>query len=240
MIFAGILAGGSGTRMKITDMPKQFLMLGSKPIIIHSIEKFLLTSRIDVIYLGVNKEWLEYCYKLINQYIKEDCYRNKIKIISGGKDRTTTLMNIVYDIEKNYKNSEENIILTHDAVRPFVSLRIIEENIEMALKYDACGTAIPCTDTIVESIDNTIISNIPNRNILYRGQSPQTFKLSLLKTLYEQLEDDEREILTDACKMCVLKNKKAYLVQGDPINFKITTMSDYNIAKAIVNQEENI
>jgi len=231
MIFVGILAGGIGKRMG-KEIPKQFLKLEDKPIIIHTIEKFLSSSRIDIIYIGVNKEWLNYCEDLIKRYLNKD--KDKIKLISGGIDRTTTLMNIVYDIENTYGTSDENIILTHDAVRPFINSRIIEENIDMAIKYDACNTIIPCVDTIVESKDNVIISDIPNRNVLYRGQSPQTFKINLLKDLYEKLTEEEKIYLTDACKICVLKNQKVYFVKGEPLNIKITTIEDYYLAKEIV------
>lgn len=236
MIFAGILAGGTGTRMNITNMPKQFLMLGSKPIIIHTLEKFLLSSRLDVIYIGVHKDWVTYCEELIEKYIKSK--KENIKIIEGGTDRNGTIMNIINDIEKNYQNSLESIIVTHDAVRPFVSLKIIEENIDMALAHGACDTVIPATDTIVESKDHNIISDIPNRSILYQGQTPQSFKIDLLKSLYKELTLEEKNILTDACKICVIKNKDVFLVQGDSLNMKITTMSDYNIAKAILSEEE--
>lgn len=236
MIFAGILAGGTGTRMNITNMPKQFLMLGSKPIIIHTLEKFLLAEKIDVIYLGVHKDWVTYCEELIEKYIKIN--KDKIKVVQGGSDRNGTIMNILNDIEKEYGNSEENIILTHDAVRPFISLKIINENIEGALKYGACDTVIPATDTIVESEDETIISNIPNRNKLYQGQTPQSFKINTLKRLYEQLNEEEKSILTDACKICVMKKQDVYLVPGDTLNIKITTINDYTIAQAILSGEE--
>lgn len=236
MIFAGILAGGTGTRMNITNMPKQFLMLGSKPIIIHTLEKFLMSSRIDVIYIGVHKEWVTYCEELVEKYIKYK--KTEIRIISGGSDRNETIMNIVNDIDDNYKNSHDNIIITHDAVRPFVSLKIIEDNIDMVMKYDACDTVVPATDTIVQSNNHNTIISIPDRSVLYQGQTPQTFKVDLLKELYKELTEEEKAILTDACKICVLKNKEVHLVQGDTLNMKITTMSDYNIAKAILSEEE--
>lgn len=232
MVFAGILAGGTGTRMNIANMPKQFLMLGTKPIIIHTIEKFLLSQRIDIIYVGVHKDWVVYCEDLVKKYIRNG--KEKIKIIQGGTDRNQTIMNIINDIEDEYNKKEENIIVTHDAVRPFVSLKIIEDNIDSALKYDACDTVIPATDTIVESKDNKTISNIPPRNVLYQGQTPQSFKVNLLKKLYNEITEEQKSILTDACKICILKNKEVFLVKGDSLNMKITTMSDYNIAKAIL------
>lgn len=236
MIFAGILAGGMGTRMNITNLPKQFLMLGEKPILIHTLEKFLLCNRFNVIYIGVHKDWITYCQELIEKYI--DNY-DKIKIIEGGQDRNATIMNIVRDIESKFGASEEHIIVTHDSVRPFVSLKIIEENIDSAIKYDACDTVIPATDTIVVSDNREIISEIPERNKMYQGQTPQSFKVNLLKKLYTELKNEEKEILTDACKICVIRNVPVHLVNGETLNIKITTMPDLTIANAIMKGEEN-
>lgn len=235
MIFAGILAGGKGTRMNITNMPKQFLMLGSKPIIIHTVEKFLLCNRIDVIYLGVHKDWMSYCEELIEKYVGPR--KNKIKIVAGGEDRNGTIMNIIKDIEENYKNVKESIIITHDAVRPFVSLKIIEENIEAVITYGACDTVIPATDTIVKSENGKDVSEIPNRKFLYQGQTPQSFKIEILKELYSKISEADKKELTDACKICVMNGKNVKLVNGDTLNIKITTINDYTIAQAILSQE---
>ena len=221
--------------MNITNMPKQFLTLGQKPIIIHTLEKFLLVEKFDAVYIGVHKDWVTYCEELIEKYVKIG--KEKIKVIQGGEDRNGTIMNIVNKIEEEYGKSQDHIIVTHDAVRPFVSLKIINENIEYALKYDACDTAIPATDTIVASKDGEIISDIPNRKEYYQGQTPQSFKITLLKKLYGELNNEERKILTDACKICVLKKQPVHLVQGDSLNIKITTISDYTIAQAILNGE---
>ena len=235
MIFAGILAGGKGTRMNITNMPKQFLMLGSKPIIIHTVEKFLLCNRIDVVYLGVHKDWMSYCEELIEKYVGSR--KDKIKIVAGGEDRNGTIMNIIKDIEENYKNVKESIIITHDAVRPFVSLKIIEENIEAVITYGACDTVIPATDTIVKSENGKDISEIPNRKFLYQGQTPQSFRIEILKELYSKISEADKKELTDACKICVLNGKNVKLVNGGTLNIKITTINDYTIAQAILSQE---
>ena len=192
MIFGAILAGGIGTRMNMANgMPKQFLMLGDKPIIIHTIEKFLLCPRIDYVYIGVHEDWVVYMQDIINNYINQ---KDKIKVVSGGKDRNGTIMNIINSIENDFGEAENNIIVTHDAVRPFITLRIIEDNIDAALEYSACDTVIPATDTIVVSKDNKEISDIPDRKYMYQGQTPQSFKISLLKKLYKDLKEDEKNL----------------------------------------------
>ena len=239
MIFGAILAGGTGSRMGLTNMPKQFLELGDKPIIIHTLQKFLLNLRFDVIYLGVHENWIGYMEDLIEKYIVDEENKNRIKIISGGADRNSTIMNIVGDIEKNYTLTNEDIIITHDAVRPFITSRILEENIEISLKYGACDTVIPAIDTIVVSENNKIIKEIPNRQYMYQGQTPQSFKILELKKLYSELSKEEKEILTDACKIFVIKGKEVHLVRGEISNLKITTQEDYKIAQAMIGVKLN-
>ena len=239
MIFGAILAGGTGSRMGLTNMPKQFLELGNKPIIIHTLQKFLLNLRFDVIYLGIHENWTGYMEDLIEKYIVDEENKKRIKIISGGADRNSTIMNIVEDIEKNYTLNNEDIIVTHDAVRPFITSRILEENIEMSLKYGACDTVIPAIDTIVVSENNKIIKEIPNRQYMYQGQTPQSFKILELKKLYNELSEKEKEILTDACKIFVIKGKEVHLVRGEISNLKITTQEDYKIAQAMIGVKLN-
>lgn len=239
MIFGAILAGGTGSRMGLTNMPKQFLELGDKPIIIHTLQKFLLNLKFDVIYLGIQENWTGHMEDLIEKYIADEENKKRIKIISGGIDRNSTIMNIVEDIEENYTLNSEDVIVTHDAVRPFITSRILEENIEMSLKYGACDTVIPAIDTIVVSENNKIIKEIPNRQYMYQGQTPQSFKILELKKLYNELSKEEKEILTDACKIFVIKGKEVHLVRGEISNLKITTQEDYKIAQAMIGVKLN-
>lgn len=231
MIFATILAGGTGTRMGETEKPKQFLLLGEKPILIHTIEKFALNSKFDKIIVLTPKEWINYSKDLIRQYIPQ----KNIIVIEGGESRIDTLENSIDYILENFED-EDNIIVTHDAVRPFVTHRIIEDNIEYAKKYGACDTVIPSTDTIVRSIDNEVISEIPDRNQMYQGQTPQSFNLNKLNKLLNQLTDEEKESLTDAAKIFTLKGEKVHLVNGEFLNLKITHPYDLKLANSIISK----
>ena len=233
MIFGAILAGGVGSRMNISDMPKQFLKLGDKPIIVHTLEKFILASRLDHIYIGVHPDWVTHMNDLITKYVGEEASGN-IHVVAGGTDRNSTIFNIIDDIEANFGESDDHIIVTHDSVRPFVTQRMINENIEAAIKYGAVDTVTGAIDTIVESDDGETIKSIPNRKKMYQGQTPQTFNINLLKKLYGELTEDEKAILTDACKICIVKNHPVYMVEGEISNMKITTVSDYKIAQAMV------
>ncbi len=236
MVYAEILAGGNGTRMGNTEMPKQFLMLGEKPIFIHTIEQFLLNSDIDKVILCCPKAWVSHAKDTIEKYIKDS---KNVEVVEGGKTRQDTVLKGCEYILKEYGIKEEDIIITHDAVRPFVTQRIIQDNIEAAKKYKAVDTVITATDTIVESKDGKVISNIPLRKEMYQGQTPQSFNLKLLMDVLENLNEEEKEILTDVCKAFVIKGRKVQIVEGEVYNIKITTLHDLKIANSILLERGN-
>ncbi|MDR1701059.1 MAG: 2-C-methyl-D-erythritol 4-phosphate cytidylyltransferase [Lachnoclostridium sp.] len=229
MIFAAIMAGGTGSRMKISDKPKQFLEIGGKPIVIHTLEKFMSVDEIDEIYIGVHPEWTEYMRDLIRNYVESG--QEKLHVVPGGTDRNLTLMNVIDQIEGDSGESEEHFILTHDAVRPFVTEHIIVENIKTVRRYDACGTAIAAIDTIVASFDGKVINEVPERKMMYQQQTPQSFRMSLLRKLFCALSEEEKEQLTDACKIFVISGVPVRIVEGDVKNMKITTPGDYQTAE---------
>lgn len=233
MNFALILAGGFGTRMGQTNKPKQFLELGDKPILIHTIEKFAIMNDFEKVIVLTPKEWINYTEDLIKEYLSI----NNIIVIEGGELRIDTINNGMEYILDKYGN--DHIIVTHDAVRPFVTHSIIKENISKAIEYGACNTMIPSTDTIVESKDNNLISNIPNRQYMYQGQTPQSFNLSKLKSFYDNLDDGERKKLTDACKVFILNGENVAIVKGDVSNIKITYSFDLNVANFILKGDLN-
>ena len=231
MIFGAILAGGTGSRMNIADMPKQFLPLGDKPIILHTLEKFLLCDKMDRVYVGVHPDWVGHMQDLLERQVPQ---RERVILVPGGGDRNSTIFNIVDKIESDWGESDDHLIITHDAVRPFVTLRILEENIEAARTFGACDTVVSAVDTIVVSENGETISQIPDRRLMYQGQTPQSFRISLLKKLYQSLNVEVKAVLTDACKICVVRQTPVRLVEGDVSNLKITTVSDYKIAQAMV------
>ncbi len=232
MIYAGILAGGTGSRMGITDMPKQFLDLGGRPILIHTIEKFLLVHEIQKIVLGIHLDWVTYTEDLVDKYLAS--YKERILVVEGGSDRNSTIENIILAIDKVQPLTDEDIIVTHDSVRPFVSLKTIQENIELAKSHAVVDTVVEATDTIVQSLDNTFITDIPERQYLYQGQTPQTFKMKDFLALYHDLSDQQKEVLTDACKIFVINGEKVALAKGEYSNIKITTITDLKIARGMI------
>lgn len=235
MIYAGILAGGTGTRMGISNMPKQFLDLGNKPIMIHTIEKFLLEPEIEKIVVGVHEDWISHAEDLVEEYIST--FKDRIIIVAGGSDRNTTIENIIKAIDDYKELTDEDIVITHDSVRPFITLRIIKDNIRLAKECDAVDTVVEAVDTIVESTNGEYITNIPNRAHYYQGQTPQSFRCKDFLSLYNSLTSEEKQILTDACKIFVIKGKEVALAKGEYSNLKITTVTDLKIAKSMLEDE---
>ena len=231
MIYAAVLAGGIGSRMQNTDLPKQFLELDGKPILLHTVEKMLMNARIDRVYIGINPNWLTFCEDLVRKHLP-DC--DRLTVVAGGADRNGTIINVIRAIEQEQGIGDDDIIITHDAVRPFLTQRILDDNIDAALQYGACDTVVKASDTIVRSEDGKTIVEIPPRDPLYQGQTPQSFNIKLLMRCFDEMTAEEQAILTDACKICILKGQDVHLVEGEVLNFKITTVGDYQMARAML------
>lgn len=236
MVYGVILAGGVGSRMG-GDKPKQYLTVKGKPIIIYTIEKFFAVPELEKIIVLCPKQWVEHTKNLIEKHIAPA--KERVAVIEGGVTRNETIMNAIDFIDGEGKLDDETIIVTHDSVRPFVTNRIIEENIDSAKKYGACDTVVPATDTIVEALDNSFISSIPDRSKMYQGQTPQSFNALKLKNMYNALTDEEKGILTDAAKIFVIKGEKVALVQGETYNMKITYPYDLRVAKSLLEDESD-
>ncbi|MDO4854827.1 MAG: 2-C-methyl-D-erythritol 4-phosphate cytidylyltransferase [Coriobacteriia bacterium] len=234
MNFAAILAGGKGTRMGNMDKPKQYLDLAGKPIIAYTVEKFLVMPEFEKVLVLCPEAWVQPTRDILEKAFGAN---DKLVVIQGGADRNGTVMNAVAYIEENYGVDDETVICTHDSVRPFVTYRIIKENLDAMASYDACDTVIPATDTIVVSEGGKEIDSIPERSKMYQGQTPQTFKVAKLKALQESLTQEEKQILTDACKISVLRGVPCALVEGETFNLKITYPSDLKMAQALLGME---
>lgn len=230
--YAAILAGGSGARMGNPEKPKQFFMLGEKPILIHTVEKFCAFSEFRKVLVMCPEVWLQQTQDLVERHCPQ--YKDRVVLVAGGVERNDTVMNAIAFLEQNCLVDDDTILVTHDAVRPFVSHRIICDNITAAREHGACDTVVPATDTIVESLDGCVISSIPNRSVLYQGQTPQSFNLRKLKELTSSLTDEERATLTDACKIFVLRGERVVLVEGDVANMKITYPQDMRVAASLM------
>ena len=230
MVYAAVLAGGSGLRMG-GNVPKQFLFVGGRPIIIRSIDAFLQSGSVDKVFVAVSSDFLDYTKELIAKHIGD----NNISVVVGGKNRNETLLNVLHNIPDV---SDEDVILTHDAVRPFIDKRIIDDNISAAREYGACNTVVPAVDTILRSSDGKFIESVPVRSEIFHAQTPQSFSVKKLLSLYEKLSDDEMESFTDSCSVFLAAGERVFLVTGDRNNIKLTYPEDMERAENIINCKE--
>ena len=229
MNFAVLLAGGIGTRMKGAALPKQFLELGGEPMLRLTVDKFLVCPRIDHIIVAAPAIWLSHTRDLLHDERFAD-----VTVCEGGRTRQESLYLAVKHIETVFPVSIDDVVVSHDVARPFVSLRVIEENIDALQNYDAADTVLPATDTIVESDDQRVIARIPDRRRMYQGQTPQTFRRITYLNLYEKLEKTYLDNVTDAARILVENGCTVALVRGDEFNIKITTEYDLRIASFLL------
>jgi 2-C-methyl-D-erythritol 4-phosphate cytidylyltransferase len=234
MIYAALVAGGTGSRMG-ADIPKQFLKICGKPIIIRTIECFLSNKNIDAVYIGVNSEWVEKLEKMCAEFNLD---AERINIISGGADRNDTVFNIIRQIHKEHGVCSDDIILTHDGVRPFLTQKIIDENIGAMTSFDGVTTSLPSTDTMIISEDGRNITSVPERAKMFRAQTPQTFKLEKLISAYNSLSSEQKSKLTDTASIFTCAGLAVGLVSGDECNIKITTPFDIVLAETIINLKQ--
>lgn len=232
MIYAAVLAGGIGSRMG-ADKPKQFLEFGGMPVIVHTVGRFLKCDEIDRVIVMTPAEWCGYTEELLASHFGKTA---EITVAAGGPTRNETLMNAISVIEADGNLDEETVIVTHDAVRPFVTERMIRENIAAARETGACETAFPATDTIIETGDGRYVTEVPDRSRLWMVQTPQTFRAKKLRELYMSLTEEEKEVLTDAARIYVMKDEPVEIVRGESWNIKITYPQDIKIAEAIEEQ----
>lgn len=239
MIYGVILASGVGKRMG-ANIPKQYISIQGKPLIIYTIESMLKVKRIDKICIAVSNDYVEYMSNILEQYFKTE-QRNKMKIIEGGAERIDTINNVTKSIVSERQVEENDIVIFHDAVRPFVTTKIIEDSIEGVMKYGATVAGIPAVDTMLFSQDGCEVDSIPDRATIFHGQAPDSFRLKYFLELAENLTEDQKKNLTGTSQFCTCNNKPIYIIKGDPLNFKITTKDDLIRAEMIINKmkEEN-
>ena len=220
--YAIILASGTGNRFG-GDLPKQFTKIAGKTILERSIDIFEGVNGvngIDKIILVVTPEYKS----LAEEIVKKNDFKKIYKIIEGGELRKDSSYNGVFAIE-----DKESNVLIHDSARPFVSAEVVENCVKALETHEAAAVAIPSTDTIIE-VKNGIIENIPPRKKLMRIQTPQCFRLSLIKKAHEMSKNDTD--FTDDCGLVVKHNlADIFIVEGNRENIKITYPEDTILAE---------
>ncbi len=232
MNYAVILAGGSGSRMKSINIPKQYHEINGIPVIIYTLKTFIELKCFDYIYIAINPTFTDFMNSIMEKFFNSNDISN-ITLINGGKERIDSIHNVIKSIEKKDIN-DDDIIVIHDAVRPFVTKKIILDNIDGAKKYGATVTSVPVNDTILLSTDGDYVDRIPIRKTLFNGQSPDSFNLKTFIELENKLTDKQKEIITGTSQVCTLNDYPIKMIEGDTANFKITTDADLDLAEHII------
>ncbi len=235
MIYAAIVASGTGKRMG-ADIPKQFLPIGGKPIIVRTFERFLNVLDIDLIYAAVSGDWIEKTKDMCAEFGLDT---KRIRLIEGGSSRTDSVYKLLCQIEQENGVADGDVVLTHDGVRPFVSEWGIIQSIEAMKHMDGVTLCCESTDTILYSENGEVIDKVPNRSKLFRAQTPQTFKLKTLLDAYRSLDDEQKSHLTDTASIFTSVGLPVGLIRGSDRNIKITTPFDMKLAQIMAQDYED-
>lgn len=226
MNIAVILAGGSGTRLG-ADKPKQFLEVAGKTILEHSVIAFSNNNRIDEIVVVCREDYVEE----VKNLMANSEYHKVKQVVPGGKERYHSSLAAIKAC-----HDDDDCLLLHDAVRPLVSQRIIDDCLDALQDYDAVDVAVPATDTIIQvDAENRIVA-IPPRASLRNVQTPQCFRMSCIRRAFELALQDPAFMPTDDCSVVhrYLPDTPVYVVAGDVTNIKITYPSDLQMAERLL------
>ncbi len=220
--YAVIVAGGSGSRMK-TELPKQFLLLNGKPVIMHTISAFLASPQKPEILVVLNEQQFGLWEILCRQY----SFNVKHQVVAGGSTRFYSVKAALDLVE------EEAVIAIHDAVRPLIDPEIIDAAFEMALQKGNAVVAVPSKDSVRLQNSNGKSQSL-NRSEIFLVQTPQTFQAKIIKKAYEQ---PYNEHFTDDASVAENYGEQINLLAGDHNNFKITFPTDLRVAEMILNKK---
>lgn len=234
MIYGAILAGGIGKRIERYSLPKQFIQIGGVPIIVITIRTFLNNDRIDKLYIAVHNDWIVYCENLLKaSFSKEQLAR--VRIVAGGKERLDSFANIMNDIIEKTGLHDDDILICHDSVRPFVTQQMINDTIDATMTDQLALTVTPVSDTIHTAYqEEEYISGTLDRNGLYNGQTPSGFNLKLLHDTLERCSEEDKKNVTGTTQLMLMNGHKIKKVKGHTQNFKITTDMDLDVADSII------
>lgn len=232
MNIALLIAGGIGNRMG-QDIPKQFLTVNEKPVIIYTLEAFQKMSQIDVIAVVCIKGWETVLQSYANQF-----NITKLKfIIEGGDCGQSSIRNGVFELEKHFNG--EDIVLIHDAIRPMISDDIILDCINKTKEYGNATTCIPCAEAMLQTTDSIKSLQSYPRDNLKRTQTPQGFHLKDICDLHR--EALKKGILNSiaSCTLMIELGKEVYFSKGSEKNIKLTTVEDIDIFKALLTEKRS-
>jgi 2-C-methyl-D-erythritol 4-phosphate cytidylyltransferase len=224
-VIAIITAAGSGTRFSSgrKNIPKQFIKLKGKPVVLYSLVLFQKIKLINEIFVSANRKYFDFLHTL--------AVKNKITklttLVEGGKTRFESVKNAFLQID----GKPSDLILIHDAARPNIKRKLIEELLTNALKYGEVIPGFKVSETVKEE-NKGIITGTVDRNNLWTVQTPQVFRYRVLRKSYEKA--GRRNDFTDEAALAEYAGFKIRLVEGSRDNIKITTAEDLNLLKKIM------
>lgn len=234
MISVVIFAGGTGSRMKTSTKPKQFLELHGKPIIIHTLEHFEQHPDIDHIVVVCLSEWIDYLEKLLIKF-----QINKVvEVVNGGFTGQMSIFNGLQAL-KGYSSSESDIVLIHDGVRPLIDHFTISNNIECVKTNGTAITVKPVIETVIQVDEQNNITDVVDRSSCQTAVAPQGFYLNEIYQNHLKAQEDGLFDFTDSATLMRHYGTRLSTVMGEPENIKITTPSDFYIFRAIYELREN-
>lgn len=227
MNIALIIAGGSGARMH-QNIPKQFLTVNERPVIVYTLEAFQKHVEIDAIAVVCIEGWEQVLWAYANQF-----NITKLKyVIPGGENGQGSIRNGVYELEKHF--DKDDIVLIHDAIRPMVSAEIISDCIVKTKQY-GCGIAtIPCAEAMLQTEDGEVSTGSYPRNNLKRTQTPQGFSIGKICDLHRRALDAGITNSVASCTLMIEMGEQVYFSAGSEKNIKLTTVEDLDIFKALL------
>ncbi|MDL2312752.1 2-C-methyl-D-erythritol 4-phosphate cytidylyltransferase [Bacteroidales bacterium OttesenSCG-928-B11] len=217
-----LLAAGSGRRFA-AELPKQFVKVNGKMLLEYTIDAFEKHPDIDEIRIAVQPEFVP----LVESLIQSGHYKKLTHIIIGGKERYDTTRAIISQTDL----PDDCNVLLHDAVRPFIAQHTISEVIAALREHEAVVAAVPATDTVLEVGENGCITTIPDRKKLWNAQTPQAFRLHVLRTAFANAHQTANFNATDDGSVVFryLPSTPVYIVKGEPSNIKITYNEDIRL-----------
>ena len=220
-----IVGAGRGLRFASdSQTQKQFLLLGGEPLILKTLQPFLTSNRISSCVLVVPKSAVDLIKKEVAPYASED----NIRVIAGGERRQDSVR---FGVEAA---DGADVVVVHDAVRPFVRQKWISQVIDRCINNDGAIVALSVSDTLKKVVDGKICETIPREDI-WQAQTPQAFRRELLMEVYASV-DWENVHVTDEAQLLEIVGKSVAIVPGSSENFKITTQDDWSKAEVIWEQ----
>ena len=234
MVTAMLFAGGVGRRMKSDDLPKQFIEIGGKPIIVRTMEHFEKHPEVDRIVVACKEDWIDHLEALIKDYKITKVH----SVVPGGATGYASIHNGVMETAK-FMTDPDDIILICDGVRPMLTERLISDSIRYARE---CGTSVPVTpsiDSLLFSEDGKFCEKSYERSSMYITQAPQGYTME--KILWAHSEAERRGILNpvSSSELFIELGEKVRLFEGERINIKVTTQEDLEILNAWCRHQES-